>query len=634
MPLIGEAMPLLAHESKGSRSNNRRSWRFAALTTSAVAIVLATVLLSTTSSPISSVLGLGRASLGQNATNVTMSSTDNVRRLISNYTVEHDAVIAETRRVKDAIDALRVKRAEIVGMTAVDNLPLPAIDLTGHGETPLISSFWSTRQTPSLGQTDGTTTNKMTQIMTLINGFALHHDKIISNTRTLDGKLHKLRGQRDAIIGMEVDDPPLPTINMTGIVAAIAEPISEAMLGQPESPAGTQIMRMVAEYAKKHEMVIAETKMVARRIEGLRWKRGQVIARTVGATAIPVVDYTGGMNHTRAVVASATAWGKNMASLGQGEVESTDSIKKLISEYMEEHDDVIAHTRKVYEDIEILRSMRKELVAVTVDDPPLPVIDMTGHYEAASLGQAMNCDCPNYPPGVNKNCACPDEGHGLTVIMSLLEEYTKAHDDVIKETVELSRQLDGLRSQRDNIINQSVDNPPLPTIRMVGSKADDEKENAMLGEEELEEFRNSAPTTEITRLIASYTELHDKVIAETKVLASRIAALRWKRGLIIHETVGTNPVPAIDWTGGKDQVTALAYVSGTVDDYAPSYVNSGVEFLNHSMNMESSPVEPAVMPSSTMDSMPGSTMDSMPGSTMDSMQGSTTDSEDDSQNST
>ena len=63
----------------------------------------------------------------------------------------------------------------------------------------------------------------MTQIMTLINGFALHHDKIISNTRTLDGKLHKLRGQRDAIIGMEVDDPPLPTINMTGIVAAIAE---------------------------------------------------------------------------------------------------------------------------------------------------------------------------------------------------------------------------------------------------------------------------------------------------------------------------------------------------------------------------------------------------------------------------
>ena len=214
--------------------------------------------------------------------------------------------------------------------------------------------------------------------------------------------------------------------------------------------------------------------------------------------------------------------------------------------------------------------MRKELVAVTVDDPPLPVIDMTGHYEAASLGQAMNCDCPNYPPGVNKNCACPDEGHGLTVIMSLLEEYTKAHDDVIKETVELSRQLDGLRSQRDNIINQSVDNPPLPTIRMVGSKADDEKDNAMLGEEELEEFRNSAPTTEITRLIASYTELHDKVIAETKVLASRIAALRWKRGLIIHETVGTNPVPAIDWTGGKDQVTALAYVSGTVDDYAPS----------------------------------------------------------------
>ena len=434
------------------------------------------------------------------------------------------------------------------------------------------------------------------------------------------------------------------------------------MLGQPESPAGTQIMRMVAEYAKKHEMVIAETKMVARRIEGLRWKRGQVIARTVGATAIPVVDYTGGMNHTRAVVASATAWGKNMASLGQGEVESTDSIKKLISEYMEEHDDVIAHTRKVYEDIEILRSMRKELVAVTVDDPPLPVIDMTGHYEAASLGQAMNCDCPNYPPGVNKNCACPDEGHGLTVIMSLLEEYTKAHDDVIKETVELSRQLDGLRSQRDNIINQSVDNPPLPTIRMVGSKADDEKENAMLGEEELEEFRNSAPTTEITRLIASYTELHDKVIAETKVLASRIAALRWKRGLIIHETVGTNPVPAIDWTGGKDQVTALAYVSGTVDDYAPSYVNSGVEFLNHSMNMESSPVEPAVMPSSTVDCvvpdwcstyppemakekpecqcpesmhpMPGSMMDSMPGSTMDSMPGSTTVDEFNSDNST
>ena len=62
MPLIGEAMPLLAHESKGSRSNNRRSWRFAALTTSAVAIVLATVLLSTSSSPVSSVLGLGRAS--------------------------------------------------------------------------------------------------------------------------------------------------------------------------------------------------------------------------------------------------------------------------------------------------------------------------------------------------------------------------------------------------------------------------------------------------------------------------------------------------------------------------------------------------------------------------------------------
>ena len=49
---------------------------------------------------------------------------------------------------------------------------------------------------------------------------------------------------------MEVDDPPLPTINMTGIVAAIAEPISEAMLGQPESPAGTQIMRMVAGNSK------------------------------------------------------------------------------------------------------------------------------------------------------------------------------------------------------------------------------------------------------------------------------------------------------------------------------------------------------------------------------------------------
>jgi phosphate/sulfate permease len=80
MPLTGEATPLLARDSKGDRSNNRRSWRFAALTTSAVAIVLATVLLSTTSSPISSVLGLGRASLGQNATNVTMSSTDNVRR--------------------------------------------------------------------------------------------------------------------------------------------------------------------------------------------------------------------------------------------------------------------------------------------------------------------------------------------------------------------------------------------------------------------------------------------------------------------------------------------------------------------------------------------------------------------------
>jgi hypothetical protein len=588
MPLTGEATPLLARDSKGDRSNNRRSWRFAALTTSAVAIVLATVLLSTTSSPISSVLGLGRASLGQNATNVTMSSTDNVRRLISNYTVEHDAVIAETRRVKDAIDALRVKRAEIVGMTAVDNLPLPAIDLTGHGETPLISSFWSTRQTPSLGQTDGTTTNKMTQIMTLINGFALHHDKIISNTRTLDGKLHKLRGQRDAIIGMEVDDPPLPTINMTGIVAAIAEPISEAMLGQPESPAGTQIMRMVAEYAKKHEMVIAETKMVARRIEGLRWKRGQVIARTVGATAIPVVDYTGGMNHTRAVVASATAWGKNMASLGQGEVESTDSIKKLISEYMEEHDDVIAHTRKVYEDIEILRSMRKELVAVTVDDPPLPVIDMTGHYEAASLGQAMNCDCPNYPPGVNKNCACPDEGHGLTEIMRLLHEYTEAHDDVIKETVKLSRHLNGLRSQRDNIIKMTVDDPPLPTIRMAGSKADDEKENVMLGQEEDGAYLN---TTEITSLVAEYTALHDKVIADTKAVAKRIAALRWRRGEIIHETVGTNPVPVIDWRGGGDQVTAVAYASSTVDDNAPPRENSGVEFLSGAVEEDSTSSE-------------------------------------------
>ena len=572
MPLTGEATPLLARDSKGDRSNNRRSWRFAALTTSAVAIVLATVLLSTSSSPVSSVLGLGRASLGQNATNVTMSSTDNVRTLISNYGVEHDAVIAETRRVKDAIDALRVKRAEIVGMTAVDNLPLPAIDLTGHGETP------------SLGQSYGTTTNRMTTIMTLINGFTSHHDKVLSNTRTLDGKLKKLRSERDAIIDMEVDDPPLPTINMTGVVAAID---SEAALGRPASPAGTRITRMVAEYAEKHEMVIAETKMVAKRIEGLRLKRGRVIQRTVGATAIPVVDYTGGANHTNAVAEAKSIQSRSLtASLG--EVESTDSIRKLIFEYGVEHDDVIRATRKVYGDIANLRSMRKELVAVTVDDPPLPVIDMTGHYEAASLGQAMNCDCPNYPPGVNKNCACPDEGHGLTEIMRLLHEYTEAHDDVIKETVKLSRHLNGLRSQRDNIIKMTVDDPPLPTIRMAGSKADDEKENVMLGQEEDGAYLN---TTEITSLVAEYTALHDKVIADTKAVAKRIAALRWRRGEIIHETVGTNPVPVIDWRGGGDQVTAVAYASSTVDDNAPPRENSGVEFLSGAVEEDSTSSE-------------------------------------------
>ena len=158
-------------------------------------------------------------------------------------------------------------------------------------------------------------------------------------------------------------------------------------------------MRMVAEYAKKHEMVIAGDQ------DGGEEDRGPPLEARSGHCEDRRChrDSRRGLHRRHEPHARRCRLGNSLGKKygfrsAKGEVESTDSIKKLISEYMEEHDDVIAHTRKVYEDIEILRSMRKELVAVDRGRPPAP---SDRHDRSLRGGQPRPSDelrLPELPP--------------------------------------------------------------------------------------------------------------------------------------------------------------------------------------------------------------------------------------------
>ena len=229
-----------------------------------------------------------------------------------------------------------------------------------------------------------------------------------------------------------------------------------------------------------------------------------------------------------------------------GEQSSTfegTAIMQKITEYSAEHDEVFARNQALTtEAIEVrtklanLREKREALIAITVDDPPLPVIDMS----------ALSVD--NVTVGENATSGLGDAAASTsTDAVDLVAEFQKAHDKVIADTTELQKEIDYLRVKRGEIVDLMVGHTPVPVVDCGSDASAAAARGAALGE------TPATNSTLIMEYVADYQTKHDEVIEKTKVVKEEIAHVNAIRDKIIK----LNPAITIDVTG-HEATTASA----------------------------------------------------------------------------
>ena len=229
-----------------------------------------------------------------------------------------------------------------------------------------------------------------------------------------------------------------------------------------------------------------------------------------------------------------------------GEQSSTfegTAIMQKITEYAAEHDEVFAQNQALTtEAIEVrtklanLREKREALINMTVDDPPLPVIDMS----------ALSVD--NVTVGENATSGLGDAAASTsTDAVDLVAEFQKAHDKVIADTTELQKEIDYLRVKRGEIVDLMVGHTPVPVVDCGSDASAAAARGAALGE------TPATNSTLIMEYVADYQKKHDEVIEKTKVVKEEIAHVNAIRDKIIK----LNPAITIDVTG-HEATTASA----------------------------------------------------------------------------
>jgi hypothetical protein len=214
-----------------------------------------------------------------------------------------------------------------------------------------------------------------------------------------------------------------------------------------------------------------------------------------------------------------------------------------ITEYSAEHDKVFARNQALTtEAIEVrtelanLREKREALINMTVDDPPLPVIDMS----------ALSVD--NVTVGENATSGLGDAAASTsTDAVDLVAEFQKAHDKVIADTTELQKEIDYLRVKRGEIVDLMVGHTPVPVVDCGSDASAAAARGAALGE------TPATNSTLIMEYVADYQTKHDEVIEKTKVVKEEIAHVNAIRDKIIK----LNPAITIDVTG-HEATTASA----------------------------------------------------------------------------
>jgi hypothetical protein len=218
-------------------------------------------------------------------------------------------------------------------------------------------------------------------------------------------------------------------------------------------------------------------------------------------------------------------------------------IMQKITEYSAEHDKVFARNQALTtEAIEVrtelanLREKREALINMTVDDPPLPVIDMS----------ALSVD--NVTVGENATSGLGDAAASTsTDAVDLVAEFQKAHDKVIADTTELQKEIDYLRVKRGEIVDLMVGHTPVPVVDCGSDASAAAARGAALGE------TPATNSTLIMEYVADYQTKHDEVIEKTKVVKEEIAHVNAIRDKIIK----LNPAITIDVTG-HEATTASA----------------------------------------------------------------------------
>ena len=219
------------------------------------------------------------------------------------------------------------------------------------------------------------------------------------------------------------------------------------------------------------------------------------------------------------------------------------AIMQKITEYSAEHDKVFARNQALTtEAIEVrtelanLREKREALINMTVDDPPLPVIDMS----------ALSVD--NVTVGENATSGLGDAAASTsTDAVDLVAEFQKAHDKVIADTTELQKEIDYLRVKRGEIVDLMVGHTPVPVVDCGSDASAAAARGAALGE------TPATNSTLIMEYVADYQTKHDEVIEKTKVVKEEIAHVNAIRDKIIK----LNPAITIDVTG-HEATTASA----------------------------------------------------------------------------
>jgi hypothetical protein len=114
--------------------------------------------------------------------------------------------------------------------------------------------------------------------MQKIAEYSAKHDAVYASADALKKeaqKVHRdledLTRDRDALIAMTVDDPPLPSINMGTLSVDNVTAGATSSLGDAAAATSTHAVDLVVEFEKAHDKVVEDTTDLKRRSTRFAW---------------------------------------------------------------------------------------------------------------------------------------------------------------------------------------------------------------------------------------------------------------------------------------------------------------------------------------------------------------------------